>query len=58
MKDYYLYFLILFVLVAACVVCYKYGYGDGYKLGSSLCPAVYPQLEGKNTNNQIPNTKP
>ena len=59
MKDYYLWFLVLFIMVAACVVCYKSGYGDGYKLGSSMCPAVWhpdPQLE-ENTKNQIPNAK-
>jgi hypothetical protein len=42
LKDYYAWFLILFVVVAACVVCYKSGYGEGYKLGSSMCPAIYP----------------
>jgi hypothetical protein len=41
MKDYYLWFLIVFILAAGCVVSYKYGYGDGYKLGSSMCPAVW-----------------
>jgi hypothetical protein len=59
LKDYYLWFLIVFILIAGCVVCYKTGYGDGYKLGSSLCPAIqhyYPQLE-ENTKNQIPNSK-
>ena len=43
MKDYYLYFLILFVVVAICVVSYKSGYSDGYKLGSSMCHVIYPQ---------------
>jgi hypothetical protein len=41
-KDYYLYFLALFVFVAACVVSYKSGYAEGYKLGASACPVIYP----------------
>jgi hypothetical protein len=40
MQDYYVWFLVIFVMVAGCVVAYKYGYGDGYKLGSSICPAI------------------
>jgi hypothetical protein len=40
MKDYYMWFLIVFILIAGCVVSYQSGYGDGYKLGSSLCPAI------------------
>jgi hypothetical protein len=35
-----MWFLVIFILVAGCVVAYKYGYGDGYKLGSSICPAI------------------
>lgn len=40
MKDYYLWFLILFVAACACILCYKNGYNDGYNLGVTLCPAL------------------
>jgi hypothetical protein len=30
-------------MVAGCVVAYKSGYGDGYKLGYSTCHVIYPQ---------------
>jgi hypothetical protein len=31
MKDYYVWFLVIFILITACVVSYKRGYSDGYK---------------------------
>jgi hypothetical protein len=39
MKDYYLWFLVIFVMVAACVVSYKSGYGTGFDKGTA---SVYP----------------
>ena len=42
-EDYYIWFLVLFVTIAGCVVAYKSGYGDGYRLGSSMCHVIYAQ---------------
>jgi len=47
MKDYYLWFLIVFILVCSCIVCYRYGYDSGFKLGSSMYPVVQQEPEGK-----------
>lgn len=47
MKDYYVWFLIIFVLVCSCIVCYRTGYDSGYKLGSSQCHVIIPQSDGK-----------
>jgi hypothetical protein len=47
MKDYYIWFLIIFILVCSCILCYRYGYDVGYKMGSSQCPVVYPPQEVK-----------
>ena len=53
MKDYYIWFLVLFIMVAGCVVAHKSGYGDGYKLGSSMCPAVYhPTPQDQNASDR------
>ena len=43
--DCFLWFLIIFVTVAACIVCYKNGYAEGYKLGSAACPVIYPHAQ-------------
>jgi hypothetical protein len=40
MKDCYIWFLIVCILVTGCIVSYKSGYADGYKLGITLCPAI------------------
>jgi hypothetical protein len=47
MKDYYIWFLIIFILVCSCIVSYRYGYDAGYKLGSSTCHVIIPQQDGK-----------
>ena len=43
MKDYYLWFLVLFVLVCSCIVCYRYGYDSGFKLGQTTCHVIVPE---------------
>ena len=39
-NNLYIWFLVLFILVCSCILCYRTGYDSGYKLGSSLCPAI------------------
>jgi hypothetical protein len=47
MKDYYVWFLIIFILVCSCIVSYRYGYDAGFKLGSSQCHVIISLQEPK-----------
>ena len=42
MKDYYLWFLSLFILITACIVSYKYGYADGVRRAAADKSLAYP----------------
>ena len=41
--DYYLWFLIIFVFICSCIVCYRYGYESGFIQGQSTCHVIVPQ---------------
>jgi hypothetical protein len=42
-KDYYLWFLIIFILVCSCIVSYRSGYDAGFTKGQTMCHIIIPE---------------
>ena len=44
--DYYLWFLIIFVFICSCIICYRYGYASGFEQAQSTFEVIIPQEMG------------
>lgn len=42
-NDYYFWFLIIFIAVCSCIICYGTGYDKGYRLGETTSQVIIPQ---------------